>query len=212
VRAVELDGGFVHGSQGAGPRHPSPSLSAGDHRDIRDGLRHDVRMGRLIYSTIASLDGYTEDESGDFQWSAPDGEQMAHVTEQNAPIGTYLYGRRMYETMRYWEHEPEESEPADRIWAAQWRRASKIVFSRTLDAVSTSNSRLEHSFDAETVRALAAAAPTDVTIGGPVVVGGGKPWLPAGVGLGLELVENRRFGSGAVFLRYRVASTRKRRE
>ncbi|WP_344751282.1 dihydrofolate reductase family protein [Gryllotalpicola koreensis] len=190
-------------------------------------------MGRLIYSAIASLDGFTEDASGDFQWAAPDEELMAHVTAQDAPIGTYLYGRRMYETMRYWEHEPPESEPLDRAWAAQWRQATKVVYSRTLDAVDTGNTRLERSFDADAVRALVTAAPTDVTIGGPelagaalaagivdelqlyahpVVIGGGKPWLPAGVGLQLELLEHRRFGSGALFLRYRVASTRNRRE
>jgi dihydrofolate reductase len=195
-------------------------------------------MGRLIYSAIASLDGFTEDASGDFQWAAPDEELMAHVTELEGRIGTYLYGRRMYEVMRYWEDEPAESEPLDRVWAAQWRRAQKVVFSRRLDAVSTTNTRLERSFDADAVRAFVAAAPTDVTIGGPelagaalaagivdelqlyahpVTVGGGKPWLPAGVGLALELLEHRRFGSGALFLRYRVlstrvASTRKRRE
>lgn len=193
----------------------------------------------LIYSAIGSLDGFIEDASGDFQWAAPDEELMRHVTEANAPIGTYLYGRRMYEVMRYWEDEPADSEPLDHVWAAQWRAAAKVVFSRTLRAVSTRNSSLVRDFDAAEVRSLIAAAPTDVTIGGPelagcalaaglvdelqfyaqpVVVGGGKRWLPAGVELGLELLEHRSFSSGALFLRYRVArvsrvaSTRNLRE
>ena len=196
-------------------------------------------MGRLIYGAIASLDGFVEDASGDFQWAAPDDEVMAHVTELDRPIGTYLYGRRMYETMRYWEDEPAGSSELDHLWAAQWRAATKVVYSRSLDSVTTANTLLERSFDAAAVRALADAASADVTIGGaqlagqalaagivdelqlyaqPVIVGGGKPWLPTGVAIGLELLESRRFAGGAVFLRYgvaavsRVASTRNRRE
>ncbi|AYG05302.1 dihydrofolate reductase family protein [Gryllotalpicola protaetiae] len=181
----------------------------------------------LIYSAIGSLDGFIEDASGDFQWAAPDEELMAHVTEANAPIGTYLYGRRMYGVMRYWEDEPADSEPLDHVWAAQWRAAAKIVFSRTLTEVAGPRTSIVRDFDAGAVRALIDEAETDVTIGGPelaglalaaglvdelqfyaqpVVVGGGKPWLPAGVGLELELLEHHRFGSGALFLRYRVAS------
>lgn len=194
--------------------------------------QHDV-MARLIYSAIGSLDGYAEDPSGDFQWGAPDDEVMTHLSERERRVGTYLYGRRMYEVMRYWEAEPAESSALDHAWAAMWRAASKVVYSRTLEAVSTGGTRLERDFDAAAVRALVDASPTDVSIGGaelagqalaagivdelalyvvPLVLGGGKPWLPAGAPLELELQESRAFASGYVFSRYRVASTRKRRE
>jgi len=185
-------------------------------------------MGRLIYSAIASLDGYVADESGDFGWSKPDDEVHAFVNDLERPIGTYLFGRAMYEVLVVWER-PEalgDLPPAMRDYAAVWQAADKIVFSRTLEAVSSARTRIEREFDPEAVRALKARSESDLGIGGPglaaqaleaglvdelhlflspVVVGGGKPALPAGVRLSLELLEERRFDSGVVYLRHRVA-------
>ena len=178
----------------------------------------------LIYSMIASLDGYVEDESGDFRWAAPDEEVHAFVNELERPIGTFLYGRRMYETMVAWETMDDEH-PVMRDFAELWRAADKIVYSRTLEAPSTARTRVEREFDADAVRRLKQAADADLTIGGaelagqairaglvdelqlllvPMLVGGGKPALPSDVRVPLELVEQRSFGNGAVFLRHRL--------
>jgi dihydrofolate reductase len=184
---------------------------------------------KLVYAAIASLDGYVADETGNFDWAAPDEELHAFVNDLERPFGTYLYGRRMYEVMQYWETastSPEE--PAVmRDFAELWRAADKIVYSRTLDAVSTARTRLERAFDPEAVRRLKESATSDVTIGGPhlaaqaleaglvdeihlflhpVIVGGGNAALPDGVRVQLELVAERRFQSGVVHLHYRVAS------
>jgi dihydrofolate reductase len=185
-------------------------------------------VGDLIYMTIASLDGYMEDENGDYQWSAPDEEVHAFINELVRPVGTHLYGRRMYEVMRVWES-PEalpDATPAMLEFADVWRPADKVVYSRTLEAVTTDRTRLERDFDAGTVRDLKASAERDLTIGGPelaahairaglvdeyqllvvpMLLGGGIRSVPDGVRLGLELVEERRFGNGFVFLRYRAA-------
>ncbi len=185
-------------------------------------------MADLIYMTIASLDGYMEDENGDYQWSAPDEEVHAFINELLRPVGTHLYGRRMYEVMRVWET-PEalpDATPAMLEFADVWRPADKVVYSRTLEAVTTDRTRLERDFDAGTVRDLKASAERDLTIGGPelaahairaglvdeyqllvvpMLLGGGIRSVPDGVRLGLELVEERRFGNGFVFLRYRAA-------
>lgn len=184
-------------------------------------------MAKLIYAAIASLDGYVEDEQGTFDWSAPDEEVHRFVNELERPVGTYLYGRRMYETMTPWQSEldgPEQHEVA-REFARIWRAADKIVYSRTLDAPATPKTTIERAFDPDAVRRLKQTAERDLTVGGaelaaqalaaglvdelhlfatPIVVGGGKPALPAGVRFGLELLDERRFGSGVVHLRYRV--------
>ena len=184
-------------------------------------------MANLIYSAIASLDGFTADGNGDFDWAAPDEEVHAFVNDQERTVGTYFYGRRMYETMVYWETASTgDDQPAVvREYARIWQAADKVVYSSTLDAVSSMRTRLEREFDPDAVRQLKTAAGRDVTIGGPglaayalaaglvdechlylnpVVVGGGTRALPAGLHLELELLDERRFGNGVVYLRYRV--------
>ena len=184
-------------------------------------------MAKLIYSAIASLDGYIEDEDGKFDWAEPDEEVHAFVNDLERPVGTYLYGRRMYETMVGWETEPglAEQSPVMRDFAEIWRAAEKIVYSKTLGAVSTARTRIERVFEPEAVRRLKAVAGSDIALGGPdlaaqafkaglvdeyhlflapIVVGGGKQSLPDNVRLKLELLDERRFGSGMVHLRYRT--------
>jgi dihydrofolate reductase len=183
-------------------------------------------MAKLIYSAIGSLDGYVEDASGKFDWAAPDEEVHAFVNELERPIGTYLYGRRMYETMVFWETvDPDGDFPAvGREWAAIWQAAEKVVYSRTLEAVSSARTRIERELDPDAVERMKQSSASDISIGGaelagqaiaaglvdelqlllvPVLVGGGKRALPNDVRAQLELVDDRRFQSGAVFLRYR---------
>jgi dihydrofolate reductase len=183
-------------------------------------------VGKLIYSAIASLDGYVEDQHGGFAWAAPDEEVHAFVNDLERPIGTYLYGRRMYETMVYWETAPADEPPVVRDYTAIWQAADKIVYSTTLETISSAKTRLERDFDPEAVRQLKASADRDLSVGGPtlaaeainaglvdevhlfvnpVVVGGGTPALPGGVRLNLELLGERRFGSGVVHLHYAAA-------
>jgi len=178
----------------------------------------------LIYAMIASLDGYVEDESGRFDWAAPDEEVHAFVNELERPIGTYLYGRRMYETMVAWETMDDEH-LVMRDFAELWRAAEKIVYSRSLESASSARTRVEHDFDAGAVRRLKESAQGDIGIGGPelagqaiaaglvdechlivvpVLVGGGKRALPDGVRADLELLDERRFAGGAVYLRYKL--------
>ena len=175
----------------------------------------------LVYSTLASLDGYIEDDDGKFGWAAPDPEVHAFFNEVERPIGTHLYGRRMYETMVAWETIDDER-PFMRDYAELWRAAEKVVYSRSLEAVSSARTRLEREFDPEAVRRLKESS--QVSVGGaelaaeairaglvdeyhlflvPTVVGAGKRALPEGVRLELELLDERRFGSGVVYLRYR---------
>jgi len=184
-------------------------------------------MANLIYSAIASLDGFTADANGEFDWAAPDEEVHAFVNDQERPVGTYLYGRRMYDTMVYWEtaSTDDDQPPVTRDYARIWQAADKIVYSSTLDAVSGARTRLERTFDPGAVRQLKETAGRDLTVGGPglaahalaaglvdechlflnpVVVGGGTRALPAGLRLGLKLLDERRFGNGVVYLRYRV--------
>ena len=181
-------------------------------------------MGKLIYSAITSLDLYVEDERGEFDWAAPDDEVFAFVTELERPIGTYLYGRRMYDTMAYWETAGDDS-PATQDFADVWSAADKIVYSRTLEAPSSARTRIEREFDPAAIRQLKESSASDITIGGaeiagqalaaglvdecqlllvPTLVGGGKHALPYGVRAQLELLDERRFRSGAVYLRYGV--------
>jgi len=179
-------------------------------------------VAKLIYSAIASLDGYTEDGDGKFDWAAPDEQVHAFVNDLERPIGTYLYGRRMYETMAVWETMAGES-PATRDYAEIWQAAAKVVYSTTLETASSARTRLERSFDPGAVRGLKAASERDLSIGGPtlaaaaiaaglvdelhlflnpIVVGGGKPALPDGTRVALELMGERRFDSGVVYVRY----------
>jgi dihydrofolate reductase len=184
-------------------------------------------MANLIYSAIASLDGYVADENGSFDWAAPDEEVHRFVNDLERPVGTYLFGRRMYEVMAYWEtaHTVANQTPIARDFAEIWQAADKVVYSRTLEEVSSARTRIERSFDPEAVRELKASAERDLTVGGPelaaqafeaglvdelqlflapVVVGGGNRALPDNVRVTLELLDERRFGNGMVFLRYRA--------
>jgi dihydrofolate reductase len=185
-------------------------------------------VATLIYAAIASLDGYVADAEGSFEWAAPDEEVHAFVNELERPIGTYLYGRRMYEVMAFWEdaHLLVDESAAFKDFAEIWQGADKIVFSRTLKTVSTARTRLEHDFDPAAIRELKAHASHDITVGGaelggqaiaaglvdeihlfltPVLVGSGTSAFPDDVRARVELLEQRRFGNGVVHLRYRVA-------
>jgi dihydrofolate reductase len=181
-------------------------------------------MAKLIYSALTSLDGYIEDEDGKFDWAEPDEEVHTFVNDLDRPVGTYLLGRRMYEVLVYWETiDLADQPPFVRDFAEIWRAADKIVYSKRLEAVSSARTRIEREFDPEAVRRMKAAAERDLTVGGPelaadafkaglvdelhlfvspVVVGGGKQALPDDVRLGLELLDERRFGNGTVHLRY----------
>lgn len=185
-------------------------------------------MAGLIHGRIQSLDGYTEDERGKFGWGAPEDEAVhSYINELAASVGTYLYGRRMYETMVYWEtaHTVPDQPPFVLEWARQWQAAEKVVYSRTLTGPRSARTRIEREFDPDAVRRLKACAAHDITVDGPglaaqalraglvdelqmivcpVVVGGGKRFFPDGVRLDLELGEERRFGNGVVVLRYTV--------
>jgi dihydrofolate reductase len=184
-------------------------------------------VAKLIYSAITSLDGYVADEDGNFDWAAPDEEVHRFVNDLERPVGTYLYGRRMYEVMVYWEtaHTLADQSPFIRDFAEIWQAADKIVYSRTLETAASARTRIERGFDPETVRQLKASAGRDITVGGPelaaqaieaglvdelqllvapVVVGGGKQALPDKLRLKLELLDERRFGSGVVYLNYRT--------
>jgi dihydrofolate reductase len=186
-------------------------------------------MAKLIYSALTSLDGYINDEDGNFDWAAPDEEVHRFVNDLGRPVGTYLLGRRMYETLAVWETIPTggDQSPAIGDFAGIWRAADKVVYSRTLDTVATARTRIERDFDPEAVRALKASADADLTVGGPslaanafraglvdecqlflspVVVGGGTPSLPDKVRVELELLDERRFGNGVVYLHYRTRS------
>ena len=178
----------------------------------------------LIYSVIVSLDGYTADREGKFDWAEPDEDVFAFINDLERPIGTYLYGRRMYEVMRYWEDTDLAGRSAAvREFAGIWQSADKIVYSASLPETSTAKTRIERSFDPEAIRALKQHG--DVSISGPtlaahaaraglvdeyqlfvnpVIVGGGLPALPVGVRASLELADERRFASGVVYLRYRA--------
>ncbi len=186
-------------------------------------------MGKLIYAAITSLDGYVADEDGNFDWAAPDEEVHSFVNDLERSLGTYLYGRRMYEVMAAWEHEenlPDHS-PVTMDFARVWQAADKVVYSRTLEAPSTARTRIERDFDPEAIRRMKARAGSDLSVGGPelaaeairaglvdeihllvnpIMVGGGKASLPDGVRVALELLEERRFGNGVVYLRYRTRS------
>src|SRR3954447_12105783 len=186
-------------------------------------------MASLIYSAITSLDGYVADENGNFDWAAPDEDVHRFVNDLERPVGTYLYGRRMYDVMVYWETADTgpDQPPYIQDYAEIWQQANKIVYSKTLETVSSARTTLERDFDPGAVRQLKPEAPRDISVGGPelageaikaglvdeyqlfvspVLVGGGTPALPQGVRLDLELLDERRFGNGTVYLRYRTTA------
>jgi dihydrofolate reductase len=183
-------------------------------------------MAKLIYSTIMSLDGYIADADGGIDWGAPDEEVFAFINDLQRPVGTYLYGRRMYETMRYWEtaHTLAGQTPVELDYTRIWQGADKIVYSTTLQEADTARTTVERNFDPDQVRKVKAAADRDLTVNGaqlaaqaiaaglvdeyglfvvPLVLGGGPRALPDQVRLNLTLAEERRFGSGFVYLCYR---------
>jgi dihydrofolate reductase len=183
-------------------------------------------VAKLIYAAISSLDGYVADEAGTFDWAVPDEEVHAFVNDLEREVGTYLYGRRLYDVMAGWETAASES-PLLRDFAEIWRAADKVVYSRTLPEVTSSKTRIERAFEPDVVRRMKEAAERDITVGGPslaaqairaglvdelhlfltpILVGGGTPSLPADVRVKLELLDERRFGNGVVHLRYRTAT------
>jgi dihydrofolate reductase len=181
-------------------------------------------MGKLTYLMLMSLDGYIADEAGRFDWAEPDEEVHTLVNDLTRPVGTYLYGRRMYEVLVAWETLPTGDQPTYiKDFAEIWRGADKVLYSRTLEAPSSERTRIERQFDPEAVREMKASAERDITIGGPelaahairaglvdewhlflapVVVGAGNPALPSDVRVPLELLDERRFRNGTVYLRY----------
>jgi dihydrofolate reductase len=184
-------------------------------------------MGRLISTAMTSLDGYVADENGNFDWTTPDSDVHVFINDLERPIGTYLYGRRVYDAMVYWETAPTDpDQPAVvRDYTELWLAAEKIVYSTTLAAPRSARTRIERTFDPDAVRRLKNATDRDLSIGGPglaghalraglvdeirlfvcpVIVGGGRPFLPSGLRQGLDLVDERRFNSGVVYLAYRV--------
>jgi dihydrofolate reductase len=184
-------------------------------------------MAKLVYSAIASLDGYVADVDGNFDWAVPDEEVHAFINDLERTLGTYLYGRRMYETMAGWETDPAlaEQSPLMRDFARIWQAADKIVYSGTLEAVPTARTRIERHFDPEAVLRMKASTGRDIIVGGPelaaqafrsglvdechlfvapIVVGGGKRAFPEDVRLKLELLGERRFEGGMVYLHYRT--------
>lgn len=185
-------------------------------------------MGRLVYSMMVSADGYTEDETGSFGWGAVDEELHSFVTARYRSVGTFLYGRRMYETMVYWEtaHRDPTQSPSVHAYARQWQSCAKIVYSTSLGAPRSARTTIRRSFEPAEVRRLKAELPHDLSVDGPTLAGqaleaglvdevhllvtpalagGGRRFFPAGVRGGLELLEERRFPHGTVFLGYRVA-------
>jgi dihydrofolate reductase len=184
-------------------------------------------MAKLIYTAIMSLDGYVADEDGNFDWAEPDEEVHAFVNDLERPIGTYLYGRRLYDVMVAWETITDQ-QPSIRDYGDIWRAADKVVYSRSMETVSSERTRIERSFDPDAIRQMKAAADRDISVGGPtlaaqalraglvdeirlflapIVVGGGTRGLPDEVRLALELLDERRFANGMVYLRYRAKSS-----
>lgn len=182
-------------------------------------------MAKLIYSPMISLDGFVADEGGNFDWAEPDESVHTFINDLERPIGTYLYGRRLYEVMLAWENTEAfaDQPPFIQDFAQIWQLADKIVYSKTLKTVSSKRTRIEREFDAEAVRQMKARGDRDLMVGGPnlashairaglvdeyhlfvapIVVGGGNQWLPKGVRIKLELLDERRFGNGMVYLRY----------
>jgi dihydrofolate reductase len=195
----------------------------------RSCLPREEVVNKLIYSAIASLDGYVSDAQGKFDWAQPDEDVHAFVNDLERTVGTYLYGRRMYETMAVWETDPSLAATSEvtRDYAEIWWAAEKVVYSRTLEEPVTERTRIERDFNPEDVRQMKASAESDLTVGGPdlaahalraglvdecrlfvapVIVGGGHRWLPDDAHIDLELTDERRFESGFVYLAYRIVT------
>ena len=153
-------------------------------------------MGRLVFASITSLDLFVNDAEGNFEWAEPDAEVHGYVNDLERPIGTYLYGRRLYEMMAVWETWDTSSEPPEvQDYAQQWRDTDKVVYSTSLSEITTPRTRLERSFDPDAVRALVEAADHDVSIGGPTL---------AARAFAAGLVDEHRFAGGVVHLHHRV--------
>jgi dihydrofolate reductase len=183
-------------------------------------------VGKLIYSAITSLDGYVADEHGNFDWGEPDGEVHSFINSLQRDVGTHLYGRRLYEVMVAWESlNLQDQPPHMKEFAQIWRSADKIVYSKSLENPTTERTQIERDFDPQAIRGMKASAERDLIVGGPelaahafaaklvdecnlflapVVVGGGKPSLPTSLRFDLELRDERRFGSGFVYLGYEI--------
>ena len=184
-------------------------------------------MAKLIYSALTSLDLFVADKTGNFDWAAPDEEIHTFVNDLGRPIGTHLYGRRMYEVLVAWESDDivVGQPPLIADFASIWRGADKIVYSRSLESVSSARTRIERDFDPEAIRAMKASADRDISIGGPelaaqalraglvdeihlilnpIIIGSGNPALPDDLRVRLQLLDERRFGSGALYVRYRT--------
>lgn len=185
-------------------------------------------MAKLICTALTSLDGYIADEHGDFDWATPDSDVHAFINDLERPIGTYLYGRRLYDVMVFWEaaaRQPNQP-PVVLDYAKLWQAADKIVYSTTLETASSARTRIERTFDPNAVRAMKDAADRDLSIGGPalaahafraglvdevrlfvspLIIGGGNPFLPGRLRLNLQLLDERRFDNGVVYLQYRVS-------
>jgi dihydrofolate reductase len=185
-------------------------------------------VAKLIYSAIQSLDGYIADEAGDFDWAAPDDEVHAFVNDRERQVGTYLYGRRMYEVMRYWDTAPTTGDQSVvmKDYAQIWQAADKIVYSKTLATASSARTRIDRDFEPDAVRRLKMTTARDISVGGPglaaqaitsglvdemhlflvpIVVGGGTISLPNNFRVRLELLDEHRFGSGVVHVHYGLA-------
>jgi dihydrofolate reductase len=184
-------------------------------------------MGRLVFTAQTSADGYVADASGDFQWATPDDDVLAAINDGERQLGTFLYGRRLYEPMAFWEtYDGEPGQPLSRDFAEIWRAADKVVYSTTLTSVSSARTRLERTFDPDAVRAMKETSERDLSVGGPglaahalraalveevrmylypLTVGGGTRMLPDDLRLGLDLLDERRFPNGVVYLRYAVS-------
>jgi dihydrofolate reductase len=190
-------------------------------------MLRDATMARLIYSAITSLDGYVADVDGNFDWAAPDDEVHRFVNDLERPIGTYLYGRRMYQVMVYWDTAATDAGQPELLldYARIWQAADKVVYSRTLSSVSSGRTRLEREFDLDAVATMKAESKHDISVGGselaaqalraglvdechlllaPVIVGGGTAAVPENIRVSLELLDERRFGGGVVHLHYRT--------
>jgi len=197
--------------EGRGRQRPARSVSVG------------VAVADLTFTAITSLDGYIEDRHGGFGWAAPDEEVFRFVNDLERPVGTHLFGRRMYETMAYWEAPPDGQALFEQEFGTQWRAADKVVYSRSLGAVVSARTRIERRFDPQTVREMKATLDHEISVGGPdlaaqalraglvdevrlfltpVVVGGGRAALPRDLRLRVDLLDERRFDSGVVYLRY----------
>jgi dihydrofolate reductase len=195
-----------------------------------DGLKQQEGiMGKLIYTVIASLDGYTTDATGNFDWAEPDEEVYSFINDTERPVGTYLYGRRMYETMVIWETvQTTADQPITADFADIWRAADKVVYSSTLGTAPSAHTRIERAFDPDAVQGMKAASGHDLSVGGPdlaaqaikaalvdeyhlfvvpILVGGGTPTFPNDVHLELELLDERRFNGGVMHLHYGAAAT-----